>query len=340
MIVQSDAAAAIDISDEDYRAVGAAIVGSAAEVFETAELIVKIKEPQPEEGSLLRDGQVLFTYLHLAPDPTQTRMLQNRGVAAIAYETVTDDAGGLPLLAPMSEVAGRMSIHVAAHCLEMTPGGRGVLMGGVAGVAPAKIVILGGGVVGGNAAKMAVGLHADVTLLDRTRPKLDELDRELGGRVKTLFSTADTIEENVADADAVIGAALVAGATAPRLVTRDLVGRMRRGSVLVDVSIDQGGCFETSRPTTHDDPTYEVEGVVHYAVTNMPGDVARTSTFAINNATLPFVLELADKGPERALRNDHHLKNGLNIYRGRVTCQEVARSLGVDYVPADTFLGD
>lgn len=339
VVVQASAANAIGITDDDYRNAGARIVNTPVEVFDAADLIVKIKEPQPEEGPLLRSGQTLFTYLHLAPDPDQTRMLKDSGVIAIAYETVTDKSGGLPLLAPMSEVAGRMAVHVAAHCLEMTGGGRGVLMGGVAGVEPAKVVILGGGVVGSNAARMAVGLHADVTIINRTREKLAKLDIEFGGRVRTLFSTVDGIEQSVVDADVVIGAALVAGGTTPRLVTRDMVTRMRRGSVLVDVAIDQGGCFETSRPTTHDHPTYEVGGVIHYAVTNMPGGVARTSTFAINNATLPFVLALADKGPEQAVRDDEHLRNGLNVYQGQVTCRAVAEALGEKYTPAADMLG-
>ncbi len=339
VVVQAGAAKAIGITDEDYRKAGAQVVDTPAEVFDAADLIVKIKEPQAEEGPLLRSGQTLFTYLHLAPDPDQTRMLEDRGVIAIAYETVTDKHGGLPLLAPMSEVAGRMAVHVAAHYLEMTGGGSGVLMGGVAGVEPAKVVILGGGVVGSNAARMAVGLHADVTIINRTREKLAKLDIEFGGRVKTLFSTVDGIEQCVVAADVVIGAALVAGAATPRLVTRDMVARMRRGSVLVDVAIDQGGCFETSRPTTHDHPIYEVDGVIHYAVTNMPGGVARTSTFAINNATLPFVLALADKGPEQAVRDDVHLRNGLNVYQGKVTCRAVAEALGEEYIPAADLLG-
>ena len=336
--VQSGAADAIGMPDGDYRAAGAAIVESAADVFKSADLIVKIKEPQPSEGPLLRNGQTLFTYLHLAPDLAQTRMLMESGVTAIAYETVTDAHGGLPLLAPMSEVAGRMSIHVAAHYLEMTGGGRGILMGGVAGVEPAKVVILGGGVVGSNAARMAVGLHADVTVINRTRGKLAELDQEFRGRVHTLFATTEAIDRSVTGADVVVGAALVAGATAPKLVTADMVKRMRKGSVMIDVSIDQGGCFETSRPTTHDQPTYEVDGVIHYAVTNMPGGVARTSALAINNATLPYVLALADQGPAQALAADPHLKNGLNVYRGQITCKAVADALDLNYVAAEQLL--
>lgn len=338
VVVQSGAAVAIGMPDAEFRAAGASIVGSAAEVFESADLIVKIKEPQSVEGALLRPGQALFTYLHLAPAPAQTQMLMERDVTAIAYETVTDDQGGLPLLAPMSEVAGRMSIHVAAHCLEMTGGGCGILMGGVAGVEPAKVVILGAGIVGSSAARMAVGLHADVTVINRTRGKLAELDREFGGQVRTLFATTEAIDRSVTDADVVVGAALVAGATAPKLVTADMVKRMRRGSVLIDVSIDQGGCFETSRPTTHDQPTYEVGGVVHYAVTNMPDGVARTSALAINNATLPHVLALANQGPEQALAADPHLRNGLNVYQGKVTCKAVADALGLEYVAAEQLL--
>ena len=289
-------AAGIGIADDAYRAAGATVVDSAAEVFATADLIVKVKEPQPAEIAMLRQGQVLFTYLHLAADKAQTEGLMHTGATCIAYETVTDRSGALPLLAPMSEVAGRMSVQVGAHCLEKEQGGAGVLLGGVPGVAPAKVVVLGGGVSGTNAARMAVGLEASVTIIDKSLPRLKELDLQFGPRATTLFATVEAIEQQVLAADLVIGAVLVPGAAAPKLVTREMVRQMRPGSVLVDIAIDQGGCFETSRPTTHSAPTYVEEGVVHYCVTNMPGAVARTSTFALTNATLPFVIALAEKG--------------------------------------------
>ena len=333
--VETGAGVGIGFGDETYRAAGAKVAASAAEVFAKAELVVKVKEPQPIEVKLLREGQVLFTYLHLAADPGQTKGLMDSGVVAIAYETVTDDGGGLPLLAPMSEVAGRMSIQVGARCLEKEQGGAGVLLGGVPGVSAGKVVIIGGGVAGTNAARMAMGLEAHVIVIDKSLKRLYELDLQFGAKLHTMFATMDAIERHVVDADLVIGAVLVPGAAAPRLVTREMVRRMRRGSVLVDVSIDQGGCFETSRPTTHADPTYVEEGVVHYCVTNMPGAVARTSTFALNNATLPFSLALADKGYRLALAEDRHLLAGLNVHRGRVTYKAVARDLGLSYQPAE-----
>ena len=296
VIVETGAGGGIGASDDHYRAIGATVADTAEEVFAAADMIVKVKEPQAGERSLLRPGQILFTYLHLAPDPEQTKDLVDSGAICIAYETVTDAQGGLPLLAPMSQVAGRMSIQAGAHCLEKEQGGAGMLLAGVPGVAPAKVVVIGGGVVGENAAYMAIGVGADVTVIDRNVDTMRSLVVRFGGRVKTLYSTALTIEEEVLAADLVIGAVLVPGAKAPKLVTRDHVSRMKPGSVLVDVAIDQGGCFETAKPTTHADPTYVVDGVVHYCVANMPGAVARTSTYALNNVTLPFVLDIADKG--------------------------------------------
>ncbi len=334
VMVQKNAGFEIDLDDETYRAAGAEIVASAEEVFARADMIVKVKEPQASEIGMLREGQVLFTYLHLAPDPDQARGLIESGCIAIAYETVTDDRGGLPLLAPMSEVAGRMSIQAGAHALEMNQGGRGMLLGGVPGVPAANVVIIGGGVVGTNAARMAMGMEAHVTVLDKSVRRLQELDFQFGSKLNTVFSTAHAVEEHVLNADLVIGAVLVPGAAAPKIVSREMVRAMRRGSVLVDVAIDQGGCFATSHPTTHADPTYVVDDVVHYCVANMPGAVARTSTFALNNVTLPFTLALADKGYAQALRDDPHLMNGLNVHRGKVTYQAVAEALGVDYVPA------
>ncbi len=333
--VETAAGQGIGFDDEAYRKAGAKVLGSAAEVFAAAELIVKVKEPQPVEYKLLREGLVLFTYLHLAPDAKQTKALIASGVAAIAYETVTDETGGLPLLAPMSEVAGRMSIQVGAHCLEKEQGGAGMLLGGVPGVAAAKVVIIGGGVSGTNAARMAMGLEAHVIVIDKSLKRLYELDLQFGAKLHTMFATMAAIEEHVSQADLVIGAVLVPGAAAPKLVTREMVRRMRRGSVIVDISIDQGGCCETSRPTSHAAPTYVEEGVVHYCVTNMPGAVARTSTFALTNATLPFTLELADKGYRRALAENRHLLAGLNVHRGKVTHRAVARDLGLAYQPAE-----
>jgi alanine dehydrogenase len=338
-IVQAGAGETIDLDDDRYASAGAEIVPDAASVFGRAEMIVKVKEPQPSEIAMLREGQVLFTYLHLAPDLPQTRGLMGSGCIAIAYETVTDEGGGLPLLAPMSEVAGRMSIQAGAHALERGAGGRGVLLGGVPGVPPAKVVVLGGGVVGMNALRMALGLEADVTVLDRSLPRLKELDLAFAPALKTRYSTTDALEESVLTADLVIGAVLIPGAAAPKLVTREMIRGMRRGTVVVDVSIDQGGCFETSRPTTHSDPTYVVDGVVHYCVTNMPGAVARTSTFALNNATLPFTLALADKGYRGAMADDKHLRDGLNVFAGKVTHRAVAGAHGLEFVAPEEALG-
>ena len=339
VMVEANAGQGIGCSDKDYRAVGAAVVDTAEEVFAKADMIVKVKEPQPHECKMLREGQVLFTYLHLAPDPEQTRGLMESGAVAIAYETVTDGRGGLPLLAPMSEVAGRMSIQVGAHYLEKEQGGAGVLLGGVPGVAAARVAILGAGVVGKEAARMAIGLGAQVTVLAKTSGHLRALDLVFGARINTIQSNVETVERHVLDADLVVGGVLIAGAAAPKLVTREMVGHMRPGSVIVDVSIDQGGCFETSRPTTHADPTYVEEGVVHYCVTNMPGAVPRTSTFALNNATLPFTVALADKGYKQALLDDMHLCNGLNVDHGKVTYEAVARDLDYAYQPAREALG-
>jgi alanine dehydrogenase len=334
VLVETGAAARQGITDDDYRRAGATIVPSAQEVFAGAELIVKVKEPQSSELALLREGQTLFTYLHLAPDPDQAKALMASGVTAIAYETVTGARARLPLLAPMSEVAGRMAVQAGAHCLEMERGGRGMLLGGAAGVAPARVLVLGGGVAGVNAVRMAIGLEAYVTVIDIDLERLYALDQQFGAAVNTIFSTRQAIEDYVLDADLVIGTVLVPGAAAPKLISEDLVRHMKRGSVIVDVSIDQGGCAATSRPTTHADPSYIAHGVVHYCVTNMPGAVARTSTFALNNATLPFVLALAGKGPMRALAADPHLLAGLNVHRGSITYRAVAEALGVKYVPA------
>ncbi|MEE8270553.1 MAG: alanine dehydrogenase [Alphaproteobacteria bacterium] len=339
VIVETGAGAGIDFTDDAYRAAGAEIVESAEAVFAGADMIVKVKEPQPVECERLREDQVLFTYLHLAPDPRQTELLMASGAVAIAYETVTDARGGLPLLAPMSEVAGRLSIQAGAHCLEKAQGGRGMLLGGVPGVAAARVVILGGGVVGTNAARMAMGLEAHVTVIDKSLQRLQELDMQFGPTLNTIYSTVDAIEEHVAGADLVVGAVLVPGAAAPKLVTAAMVAAMRPGAVMVDVAIDQGGCFETSRPTTHAEPTYTVDDVVHYCVANMPGAVARTSTVALNNATLPFVLDLADKGYRRALYEDLHLRAGLNVHAGRITHREVAEAVGKPHIPAEEALG-
>ncbi len=328
--VERGAAAGIGIPDHAYSAAGAELADDAARVFATTDLVVKVKEPQPQEIGLLREDQVLFTYLHLAADRCQTEALLRSGATCIAYETVTDRHGTLPLLAPMSEVAGRMSVQVGAHCLEREQGGAGILLGGVPGVPPARVVVLGGGVAGTNAARMAVGLEASVTIIDKSLPRLKELDLQFGPRATTLFATAEAIETAVLGADLVIGAVLVPGAAAPKLVTREMVRKMRAGSVLVDIAIDQGGCFATSRPTTHSDPTYVEEGVVHYCVTNMPGAVARTSTFALTNATLPFVIALATKGWRQALAEDPHLRAGLNVQAGKITHTAVARAFGME----------
>ena len=340
IVVESGAGAGIGFGDGAYEAAGARIAANARKVFAAAELIVKVKEPQPPEVELLRRDQILFTYLHLAADRTPTQALIRTGAVAIAYETVTDTRGGLPLLAPMSEVAGRMAVQVGAHCLEKEQGGIGVLLGGVPGVPAAKVVILGGGVAGTNAARMAMGMEAYVTVIDRSLPRLYELDLQFGAQLHTLYSTMENIEREVAAADLVIGAVLSPGGAAPKLVSRELVRAMRPGTVIVDISIDQGGCFETSRPTTHAAPTYVEEGVVHYCVTNMPGAVARTSTVALNNATLPYVLAIAERGWRRALAEDPHLRQGLNICRGRVTHAAVAHDLGLPLTSLDEVLSD
>ena len=331
VVVETAAGTGIGSSDDDYRAAGATILDTAAEVFAKADMIVKVKEPQAVERKMLREGQILFTYLHLAPDPEQTKDLVDSGAVCIAYETVTDTARGLPLLAPMSQVAGRMSIQAGAHCLEKAQGGGGVLLGGVPGVAPAKVVIIGGGVVGENAAYMAVGLGAAVTILDRNIDTMRALVVRFGQSIKTLYSTALAIEEQVRAADLVIGGVLLPGAAAPKLVSKQLVSEMKAGSVLVDVAIDQGGCFATSKATTHAEPTYIVDDVVHYCVANMPGAVAKTSTYALNNVTLPFTLAIADKGYKQALLDDPHLLAGLNVIEGKVTYEAVAKDLGYDY---------
>jgi alanine dehydrogenase len=338
LIVEASAGQGIGMDDEAYRNAGASIVATAAEVFGHAELIVKVKEPQAAERKMLRPGQLLFTYLHLAPDAEQARELIASGAVCIAYETVTSSSGGLPLLAPMSEVAGRMAIQAGAYFLEKAHGGLGVLLGGVPGVDPAKVVILGGGVVGSHACHIALGMGADVWVLDRSTEVLRALWRQFGRPLNTVFSTHDAIEHHVTTADLVVGGVLIPGAFAPKLVSAALVKKMKKGSVIVDVAIDQGGCFETSHPTTHADPTYVVDGVIHYCVANMPGGVPRTSTFALNNATLPFVLALADKGWKKALADDPHLKNGLNVAFGKVTCRPVADALGYEYFEPDSVL--
>ena len=338
VLVQRDGGEAIGLTNVLYESAGAKLIDTAEEIFATADMIVKVKEPQPQECAMLRPGQLLFTYLHLAPDPNQTKLLIKSGVVAVAYETVTDNHGGLPLLAPMSEVAGRMAIQAGAHALEKAQGGNGTLLGGVPGVEPGKVVVIGGGVVGENAARMAMGLGADVTVLDRSIDRLKMLDNLYGPRLKTLYSTVESVESAVCSADLVVGAVLVPGAAAPKLVKRSTLVNMRLGAVLVDVAIDQGGCFETSKATTHQDPTYKVDGIVHYCVANMPGGVARTATFALTNSTLPYVLALANKGYDRALLEDENLRNGLNIYKGQVTCEPVAKDLGYEYVPSEAVL--
>ena len=338
VIVEHNAGAGIGFDDSVYENAGATVVKTAAEVFQVADMIIKVKEPQLSECKLLRENQVLFTYLHLAPDPAQAKLLQESGCVAIAYETVTNKNGGLPLLAPMSEVAGRMSIQAGATSLEIANGGSGILLGGVPGVAPAKVVILGGGVVGTNAVRMAMGLGANVVVIDKSLERLYHLDLQFGSKINTIYSTTDAIERHIAKADLVVGAVLVPGGSAPRLVTRDMLKQMRPGSVLVDVSIDQGGCFETSRPTTHQEPTYNVDGIVHYCVSNMPGAVPRTSTFALNNATLPFALALANYGYKQAMRQDPHLLNGLNVAHGRITHKAVASALKQEYTSAETTI--
>ena len=331
VIVENNGGASIGFSNEEYMAAGAKIIDTAEDIFATADMIIKVKEPQPNECKMLREGQILFTYLHLAPDPKQTELLVESGASCIAYETVTDNQGGLPLLAPMSEVAGRMSIQAGAHHLEKAQGGLGSLLGGVPGVAPAKVLVIGGGVVGAQAARMAVGMGADVTILDRSLPRLRQLDIEFSGRLRCIYSTAESIEQYALEADLVIGAVLIPGAAAPKLLTRAIISQMKKGAVVVDVAIDQGGCFETSKATTHEHPTYIVDGVVHYCVANMPGGVARTSTMALTNATLPFALALANKGVKRALLDDAHLLSGLNVHKGKVTYKAVADVLSYEY---------
>jgi alanine dehydrogenase len=338
VVVERNAGWGAGLADADYQAAGAEIVAGADEVFSRAELIVKVKEPLAAERKQLRPGQVLFTYLHLAPDPQQTADLMAAGVTAIAYETVTSPQGALPLLTPMSEVAGRMSVHVGAHCLEKENGGRGVLLGGVPGVPPADIVVLGGGVAGSHAAVIGVGMGATVTVIDRNPEALRRIANQLGARVRTVFSTRDAVETLCRRADLVIASVLVPGAAAPKLISPETVKAMKPGAVIVDIAIDQGGCSETSRPTTHSAPTYLVDEVVHYCVTNMPGAVARTSTFALNNVTLPFVLALADKGYRRALGEDIHLRQGLNVHEGKITHRAVAEALKLKFTPPEAAL--
>ena len=338
VIVETLAGAGIGAADDDYRKAGADVVGSATEVFKRAEMVVKVKEPQAVERQLLRAGQVLFTYLHLAPDPEQAKDLVASGAICIAYETVTSPTGGLPLLAPMSEVAGRLAVQAGARCLEKSAGGMGMLLGGVPGVAPGRIVILGAGVVGTNSAQMAVGTGAQVVVIDKSIEALRRIDAMFNGRVVTVFSNQDNVEREVQRADLVISGVLIPGAEAPKLITKAMLPKMKAGSVIVDVAIDQGGSVETSRPTTHAEPTYVVDGVVHYMVANMPGAVPRTSTYALNNATLPFALALADKGWRKALHDDPHLKAGLNIAAGKVTYKAVAKALGLPYTAADAVI--
>ena len=339
VFVETQAGEGIGLHDEMYVRAGAVILPNADEVFGHADMIVKVKEPQPIEIKRLKKGQTLFTYLHLAPDPEQTAGLMASGAIAIAYETVTDARGGLPLLAPMSEVAGRMSIQAGAHCLEIAQGGRGMLLGGVPGVPAAKVVILGGGVVGTNAARMAMGLEAHVTVLDISLHTLYQLDLRFGASLNTIYSTIDSIEEHVVSADLVIGGVLLPGAAAPKLITENMVKQMKKGSVIVDVAIDQGGCAETSHATTHADPTYRVHDVVHYCVANMPGAVARTSTFALNNATLPFTLALAELGPDAAMKKNAHLRAGLNVYKHTLTYKAVAEAQKLPFKSAEEVLG-
>ncbi|HET9821213.1 MAG TPA: alanine dehydrogenase [Burkholderiaceae bacterium] len=333
VLVQAGAGAGIGCDDASYEAAGATVLPDAAAVFANADMIVKVKEPQPQECAMLRRGQLLFTYLHLAPDPVQAEGLLKSGCTAIAYETITDERGGLPLLAPMSEVAGRMSIQVGAVALQKANGGRGVLLGGVPGVAPARVVVIGGGVVGTHAARMAAGLGAEVLVLDKSLARLRQLDEAFDGRIRTQYATLDATEAAVLEADLVVGAVLVPGAAAPKLIKRAQLASMKPGAVIVDVAIDQGGCFETSRATTHAEPTYVVDGIVHYCVANMPGAVPRTSTFALNNATLPFTLALADKGWRRACADDAHLAAGLTVHDGAITHAAVAQGLGKPFAP-------
>jgi alanine dehydrogenase len=332
VIVETNAGIGAGFDDDAYRAAGAEIIGTAAEVFAAADMIVKVKEPQAGERKMLRDGQLLFTYLHLAPDPDQTHDLLASGCTAIAYETVTDAAGGLPLLAPMSEVAGRLAPQVGAWTLQKANGGRGVLMGGVPGVGPARVMVIGGGVVGTHAARIAAGMGADVTVLDRSLPRMRYLDDVFGGQFKTSYASAGNTIELARQADMIIGAVLIPGAAAPKLISRAQLSELKPGAALVDVAIDQGGCFETSKATTHQDPIYDVDGIMHYCVANMPGAVARTSTIALGNATMPFMLALADKGWKKACADDRHLLNGLNVHAGQLTYEAVGVALGLDFV--------
>ncbi len=338
VIVESTAGAAIGFGNHDYERVGARIVPAAADVFAEADMVVKVKEPQQVEREMLRDEQTLFTYLHLAPDLAQVNDLVHSGATCIAYETVTDERGRLPLLAPMSEVAGRMSVQAGAMCLEKSHGGSGMLLGGVPGTHQARVLILGGGVVGQNAAQMAIGMGARVTIVDKSLDVLRAIDHRFGNQVQTLYSTQDAIATEAMDSDLIIGAVLIPGASAPKLISRSLVRDLRPGTVMVDVAIDQGGCFETSKPTTHADPTYVIDDVVHYCVANMPGAVAKTSAAALSNATLPYVLALADKGPEAAMRDDTHLAHGLNVYHGRITNEFVGKAHGMDYTAPEVML--
>lgn len=338
VFIQSTAGTGIGVSDQDYSSVGATIVQSAAEIFAVADLIVKVKEPQPSECLLLKPHQTLFTFLHLAAEPTMAELLLKSGVTAIAYETVTDAAGKLPLLTPMSDVAGRIAVQAGAHYLEKPQGGCGILIGGVPGVQPAKVAIVGGGVVGSSAITIAMGMGADVTVLDNSEKRLKELSSQFGARLKTVLATPDSIAAVVIESDLVIGAVLVAGAAAPKLVTKEIVAKMRSGSVIVDVAIDQGGCIETSFPTNFDNPTFVKSGVIHHCVTNLPGAVPRTSAFALNNATLPFVIEIADKGYKQACLANSHLLAGLNICNGKVTHESVAKAVNQPYTPASTVL--
>lgn len=338
VIVETNAGAGIQASDDDYIKAGAKIVATAKDVFDQAEMIVKVKEPQPVECKMLRKGQILFTYLHLAADAQQAKGLIDSGAIAIAYETVTSDRGGLPLLAPMSEVAGRMGVHIGAYHLHAPIGGSGILIGGVPGVSAAQVTILGGGVAGTNAAKMAIGMEARVTIIEKSLDRIRQLDDLFGNRANIVYSTQDAVEKYVMRADMVIGAVLIPGALAPKLITRELLKKMRPKSVIVDIAIDQGGCAETSKPTTHDNPTYEVEGIVHYCVANMPGAVPRTSAFALNNAVLPYGIELANKGWVKALSDNKHLRNGLTVCKGKITQPDVARDLKLDYAKPEEQL--
>ena len=340
VIVETNAGHEVGFDDANYLSIGAEICGDAESIFKRSDMIIKVKEPQPQECIFLREDQILFTYLHLAPDPVQTDLLVKSGCVAIAYETVTDIYGGLPLLSPMSEVAGRMAIQAGAHCLEKAQGGSGMLLGGIPGVPAARVVVLGGGVVGTNSIRMAIGMEANVTVIDKSLKRLRELDFQFGSKLNTVFATTHNIDFYVAKADLVIGAVLVPGAAAPKLVSRQMLKNMKRGSVLVDVSIDQGGCFETSRPTTHDMPTFVEEGIVHYCVANMPGGCARTATIGLNNATLPYIINLADHGYKKALLNDRNLLNGLNVMHGKITYKAVVEALGRenDYVSAEAIL--